>query len=159
MVHCIHSVALYGMDGIPVGVEADVRNGFPAFEMLGDLSGQVKEAGGRVRSALYNSGYPMKPQRICINLSPANVRKEGNAFDLPIAVAILSSMISLSPKKLAQTMLAGELGLDGSVKRVPGILPMVCAARAAGWRYCIIPKENVKEASVLPDIGIIGVVS
>ena len=83
MVHCIHSVALYGMDGIPVGVEADVRNGFPAFEMLGDLSGQVKEAGGRVRSALYNSGYPMKPQRICINLSPANVRKEGNAFDLP----------------------------------------------------------------------------
>ena len=157
MVHCIHSVALYGMDGIPVGVEADVRNGFLAFEMLGDLSGQVKEAGGRVRSALYNSGYPMKPQRICINLSPANVRKEGNAFDLPIAVAILSSMISLSPKKLAQTMLAGELGLDGSVKRVPGILPMVCAARAAGWRYCIIPKENVKEASVLPDIGIIGV--
>ncbi len=157
MVHCIHSVALYGMDGIPISVEADVRNGFPAFEMFGDLSAQVKEAGGRVRSALYNSGYSMKPQRISINLSPANVRKEGNAFDLPIAVAILASFLPLSAEKLAQTMFAGELGLDGSIRRIPGILPMVFAAREAGWRCCVIPEENRKEASVLPEMELLGV--
>lgn len=157
MFRSIHSVALYGMDGIPIRVEADVRDGFPSFEMLGYLSGQVKEAGGRVRSALHNSGYSLAPKRVCINLSPANVKKEGNAFDLPIAVAILASIISISEEKLNETMFVGELGLDGSVRRIPGILPVVKAAREAGIHCCVVPRSNLRETAVLNQIQVIGV--
>ena len=157
MFQSIHSVALYGMDGIPIRVEADVRDGFPSFEMLGYLSGQVKEAGGRVRSALHNSGYSLAPKRICINLSPANVKKEGNAFDLPIAVAILTSMISVDQEKLIETMFVGELGLDGSVRRISGVLPIVLAAKEAGMKYCVIPQANINEVALIQGLFVIGV--
>jgi len=159
MFHSVYSVALCGMDGVPIRVEADVRDGFPSFEMVGYLSGQVREAGGRVKSALHNSGFSLEPKRICINLAPANIKKEGNAFDLPIAIAILTSMITISKQKLEEIMFAGELGLDGGVRRIPGILPMVWSAREAGMRCCVVPKENVKEASVLSGIRIYGVSS
>lgn len=159
MYHSVYSVALSGMDGVPVRVEADVRDGFPSFEMMGYLSGQVREAGGRVKSALHNSGFSLEPKRICINLAPATVKKEGNAFDLPIAIAILTSMIPLSKHNLDDIMFVGELGLDGSVRRIPGILPMVWTAREAGLCRCVVPKENVEEASVLSGIQVCGVSS
>lgn len=156
MFQIIHSIALCGMDGLAVRVEADVRDGFPSFEMVGYLSGQVKEAGGRVRSALYNSGYRIEPKRITINLSPANVKKEGNAFDLPIAVAIVSPILKIPEEKLNKTAIVGELGLDGSVHRVQGILPVVCTAREKGFSCCIVPRDNVREAEAagLPVCGV-----
>lgn len=127
----------------------------PYFNMVGLLSSEVREAKERVRTALRNSGESMPYERITVNLSPADRRKEGTGFDLPIAVAILCAMGRLNYLKQEQTLVVGELGLDGEIKKVRGILPIVNMARSNGISTCIIPKENEQEGRVFSDIDII----
>ena len=128
-----------------VYVEADVSNGLPIFHMVGYLSSEVKEAAERVRSAVRNSGLEFPAKRVVINLSPATMRKRGAAFDLPIAVSILTSLGVLQQnRRMKDCMIIGELGLDGQVRKVPGILS-------------IVPRENEKEAELVEGVRIIAV--
>lgn len=146
-----------GISGIPVVVEADIGNGMPGFEMVGLLSCEVKEAQERVRIALKNSGIKFPPKHITINISPASIRKVGTAFDLPIAVVLLGAFEIISMKNIENTLIVGELSLDGSVKRVKGILPIISNAVLSGIKRCIIPKDNIKEARVVDGVDIFGV--
>lgn len=140
-----------------VQVEADVSNGLPVFHMVGYLSSEVKEAGERVRTAIKNSGFGIPPMKIVVNLSPANMRKKGNLYDLPIAVAILKALGLISTNSVEKQLFLGELSLDGTVKGITGILPVVVEAEKAGYQTCIVPKENQKEAELVAKIRIIGV--
>lgn len=153
----INSSAVQGVDGTIITVEADVSDGLPMFAMVGYLSSSVKEAGERVRTSLKNSGFLMPPKRITINLSPADVRKDGTGFDLPIAIAILLCMGKNSKLDISNTVIVGELGLDGCVQKIPGILPMVYHAAKEGYEACIVPYENKKEAELVDGIKIVPV--
>jgi magnesium chelatase family protein len=152
-----YSATIHGIDGVVVQVEADVSDGLPSFEMVGYLSSEVKEAKERVRISLKNSGFRLTPKRITINLSPADLKKEGTAFDLPIAVTILSAFGYISQMNLEQTLIIGELSLNGEIKRVNGVLPIVHSAKELGFRRCIVPLANAKEGAVVSDIDVIGV--
>lgn len=151
------SGTVVGMEGMVIQVEADVSSGLPIFNMVGYLASEVKEARERVRIAMKNAGFPLLPKRITVNLSPADIRKEGTGFDLPIAVAVLSAQGVISIEKLQETMIVGELSLNGEVARMNGILPIVYAAKCAGIKRCIVPKPNELEAAVVPGIEVIGV--
>ena len=125
------------MEGLRVElirVEADVSNGLPVFHMVGYLSSEVKEASERVRTAIRNSGYSFPAKRTVINLAPATMRKRGASFDLPIAAAILVSLGEIDAVRVKDTLLIGELSLDGQVRKVPGILPVVMEAKKGGDR-------------------------
>src|SRR5699024_10185662 len=139
------SAAVEGLRVEPVHVEADVSSGLPVFHMVGYLSSEVKEAGERVRTAIRNAGFDYPPKRTVINLSPAALRKRGASFDLPIAVSILISLGMVNPGRAGSCLLVGELGLDGTVRKVPGVLPIVMEAGRKGIRCCIVPGENAAE--------------
>ena len=155
----VTSAILQGLHVEMVSVEADVSNGLPMFHMVGYLSSEVKEASERVRTAIRNSGLELPPRKIVVNLSPATVRKKGASFDLPIALAVLESVGALSDDVLEGTMVTGELGLDGRVQKVAGILPMVLEAKEQGCHTCIIPGANAPEGALVEGIRIIGVES
>ncbi len=155
----ILSASLQGLGVETVRVEADVSNGLPVFHMVGYLSSEVKEAAERVRTAVKNSGISLPPQRIVINLAPATVHKKGASFDLPIAAALLASLGVIYCEDLSGVLIVGELGLDGSVKEVAGILPIVSKARELGCHTCILPKGNVKEGALVDGIRVVGVES
>lgn len=155
----ILSAAIEGLRVEFVQVEADVSNGLPVFHMVGYLSSEVKEAGERVRTAIRNSGFDYPPKRTVINLSPATLRKRGASFDLPIAVAILSSLGKIPPHRTGKCLIIGELSLDGRVRKVPGILPMAMEAVENGIACCIIPKENEAEGNLVGGMRVIGVES
>lgn len=157
MFYRVISGAVWGMEPYIVMVEADITNGMPYFNMVGMLSSEVKEARERVRSALKNSGYKLLPQRITVNLSPADRRKEGAAFDLPVAISVLRAMGMIAGKRLENTLVIGELGLNGDVKSVKGVLPIVMAAKSSGVTSCIVPSSNYTEASEVDGINIIPV--
>ena len=141
----VYSAGLQGIDGYPVQVEADVSTGLPGFHMVGYLASEVKEAEERVRTALKNSGFSLTPRKITINLSPADIRKDGTAFDLPVAVAVLTAYGITDPNVLENSVFIGELGLDGKVKPVRGVLSLVSALWNAGWKRCFLPEENAAE--------------
>lgn len=155
----VTTAALQGLNARFVQVEADVSNGLPVFHMVGYLSSEVKEAGERVRSAIRHTGYNLPAKRIVVNLSPANIRKRGTSFDLPIAVAVLNAMGAVAIEEEKKTLWLGELSLDGEVKRVPGILPIVDAAKKMGIERCIVPKENEREAAIVEGIEVVGISS
>lgn len=155
----VKSCAVHGVDGQMIDVEADVNDGLPVFTMVGYLSSSVREASERVRTALKNSGFHLPPKRITINLSPADMRKEGSGYDLAIATAVLLSLGVTAELSMEQTLVLGELSLDGSIKAIPGVLPMVICAREEGMTSCIVPKENVQEAALVQGISVIGVSS
>lgn len=157
MFSSIQSIALQGITGIIVNVETDVRQGLPNFSMTGCGSSQVKEAGERVSSAMANSGFKSEPCKILVNLSPAEVKKEGTGFDLPIALALLSEKLPYDKELLKETIFAGELGLDGSVRKIRGILPLAEAAAAAGMKHFVIPADNASEVSFTNNIETIPV--
>ena len=152
----VHSATILGLKVEFVQVEADAGNGLPMFHMVGYLSSEVKEAAERVRTAMRNAGYIMPAKKIVINLSPACVRKKGSVFDLPIAVAVLGAMGIFPEKAVEDILLAGELGLDGKLQPVEGILPIVLEAKKAGFRYCVIPKSNEDEGRLAQGIQIFG---
>ena len=148
-----------GIDGALINVEADLSEGLPMLTMIGYLSSSVKEAGERVRTALKNSGYYIPPKRITINLSPADIRKDGSGFDLPIAIAIVLSIGKIPEIDISETIIIGELGLNGEVKPVNGILPVVYYAFENGINTCIVPKDNAMEAALVEGMKVIGVES
>ena len=153
------SAALYGMDALPVTVEADVSDGMPQFSMVGFVSSQVREAQERVRTALRNLGMSLPPQRITINLAPGDLRKEGSRFDLPIAAAVLLALGRIAPERIENSMIVGELHLDGGIAPVNGILPTVLLAREKGCTSCILPAGNYAEGAVVEGIRIVPVSS
>lgn len=157
MYSTILSGAIYGMESCLVQVEVDMSSGLPCFAMVGSLSGEVKESGERVRIALKNIGIHLPPMHIAVNLSPADIRKEGTAFDLPIAVGVLVSMERLKRESTEGILMLGELGLNGEIKPVRGVLPIVKAAFDRGIKRCLIPKANRKEAGIIKGIKIAGV--
>jgi len=152
-----YSATIHGIDGLIVSVEADVSDGLPLFDMVGLLNSEVKEARERVRIALKNSGFMLPAKRITVNLSPADIRKEGTVFDLPVAVAILTAFGHIPDENLNKTLIIGELSLNGNVKKVNGVLPFVYSARQQGFERCIVPKENAKEGAVVCGIKTYGV--
>lgn len=151
------SAAVYGIDAYIVNVETDVGFGLPTFDMSGALGSKVREAKDRVRVAIKNSGIELTPQKIVINISPANIRKEGTIYDLPIAIGILAANGCFDLKILENVLIIGEVSLDGSINPVKGVLPMVCAAKEVGIDNCIIPKANIAEGRIINNINIYGV--
>jgi magnesium chelatase family protein len=143
------SAAMYGIDGYLVRVEADSSAGTPGFALIGLPDRALNEAKDRVRAAIVNSGLPYPAGRLLINLSPADVRKEGPAFDLGIALALLAIDEHVDRLALGEYVCLGELALDGSLRPVSGILPMVLAARSAGFGKLIVPRRNAEEAQLV----------
>ena len=150
---------IQGIKSIPVYVEADVSDGMPLIEMVGSLSPEVKESKERVRTALKNTGYILPPKRITINFIPANIRKTGSGFDLPVVAAVLCAIGIVPEEALKNTMVVGEISLSGEVKPVNGILPMVAEAKERGVTRCIVPAENQTEALLVKEIEIFAVQS
>lgn len=150
------SAAICGIESRIVSVEADVADGLPQFSMVGYLSTQVREAQERVRTAIKNSGYRLLPKKVTVNLAPADIRKAGSGFDLPIAVAVMAAYGYFPRDLLEGVFVAGELSLDGSIHGIRGVLGMVMEARRAGCTACIIPQENVREGAVIQGIRVMG---
>ncbi len=149
MLSIIHSAALLGIDAYAVNVEVDLSSGLPAFDIVGLPDSAVKESRERVRTAIKNTGLSFPTKRITVNLAPADTKKEGASFDLPIAAGILTAMGTLPAEALDEYLLAGELSLDGSLRPVNGILPMVYGALQNGITKCFVPYENAEEAALV----------
>ncbi len=156
MFSTVVSGAVKGIMPYLMQVEVDTSDGLPMFNMVGFISGEVREASERVRVALKNAGYPLPPMRITVNLSPADIRKSGIAVDLPVAVGILAAIGEIPLEALNDTIVIGELGLDGDIKAVSGILPMITHAFANGFKTCILPSDNAREGAVVQGMKIIG---
>lgn len=156
MLSKINSMALLGLDGYLIEVQVDVSNGMPCWEMVGLPDTSVKEAKERVKTAIKNSGYEMLSKRIVINLAPADTKKEGSIFDLPIAIGILADLGEIKNDKLDEIAFVGELSLDGKINRVNGILPMCIEAQKLGIKKLIVPRENAKEAAIVKEIEVLG---
>ena len=153
----VNSASIHGVEVIPVNVEVDISDGLPSFDMVGLLSSEVKESRERVRTAVKNQGISLPPKRVTVNLSPANIRKTGNYFDLPIAIGILKALGIIYIEDISDTLIVGELSLNGVVNKINGILSVVMAAKEAGFKKCIIPKENVDEGGMVLGIDVYGV--
>ena len=151
------SATMRGLQTEFVRVEADVSNGLPVFHMVGYLSSEVREASERVKTAIRNMGCTIPAKRIVVNLSPACVKKRGTSFDLPIAVAVLASLNSVPVERLGGTLFLGELGLNGEVQPVDGVLSMVHEAKKRGIQCCVLPKRNEKEGKLIQGIEIVSV--
>lgn len=154
MYSTILSCSLLGMEAHTVKVEADISDGLPSFTMVGYLSSEVKEASERIRSALRNSKIPLPPKRITINLSPADLRKEGNLFDFPIALSVLAALDVISVKRLEGCMAVGELSLNGEILPVPGVLPVVMHGMQEGIKTIFLPAGNAKEGAVIQEAAV-----
>ena len=147
---------ILGIKARCVCVEADVSGGLPGFYMVGLPSSEVKEAKERVLRAISNTGIDLPPCKITINLSPANVRKNGSGFDLPIALAILGALGVLNPAHLKNAMILGELSLDGQINAVRGVLPVAFLAKEQGFAELIVPEKNRKEGAAVPGLKVYG---
>lgn len=157
MLSNVTACGLLGIDGYLVAVETDISNGIPAFDIVGLVDTAVKEAKERVRAAIKNSGFEFPSRRITINLAPADLKKEGTAYDLPVAAGILSAMGVIPDGALNGCLLLGELSLDGTLRPVYGVLPKVIAAKEAGLQKVLLPRGNALEASVVKGIQVIPV--
>ncbi|MEK6397467.1 MAG: YifB family Mg chelatase-like AAA ATPase, partial [Terriglobus sp.] len=152
------SAAVYGIDAHPIDVEVDFSGVLnikdATFSTVGLPDAAVRESRDRVRAAIKNSGFDLPPTRITINLAPADLKKEGSGFDLPIAIGILGAYGSLQNKDLSDFLLVGELGLEGNLRAVPGVLPMAVMARELGIRNVILPEANAREAAVVDGVDV-----
>ncbi len=157
MLSILKSGAVSGISGFLIDVEVDIARGMPAFTIVGLPDTAIKESRERVRTAVINSGHNFPQNRLTINLSPASVPKEGAGFDLPIAVALMAHVHDLSVAPVAGYLLIGELGLNGEVKPVPGILPLAIAARDHGLTGLIVPEKNASEAAAISAVKVIAV--
>ncbi len=151
----VNSAGLAGLDGYIVEVEIDISPGLPSFDIVGLPDTAVRESKERVRAAIKNSGFEFPVNRITVNLAPAHTKKEGPAYDLPIALAILSATEQVHSSELDRYVFLGELSLEGKVKPVNGALPMAITASEAGFEEIVIPEENAEEAGVVKDIGVL----
>ena len=151
----VNSIYLQGMWGTQVSVEADVSGGLPGWSFVGYLASEVREAQDRVRTAIRNLGVELPPKKVTINLSPADLRKEGTGFDLAIAAAILTAY-GIIPAPEETWLFLGELGLDGRIKGIPGALTLTVRAQELGFTRLFLPEENLEEASMIQGIGLVG---
>ena len=151
------SSALLGIDAILVEVEVDIAPGLPQYSTVGLPDGAVKESKDRVKSALKNAGYDFPARRITVNLAPADIKKEGASFDLPMSIGILAATGVIRHDRLKDYLLLGELSLDGGVKPVRGSLSVAVAAKKAALKGIVVPLENVREGAVVEGIDVIGV--
>jgi magnesium chelatase family protein len=145
----VSSAAVIGIEAAPIHVEVDVAVGLPGCHIVGLPDAGVKEGRVRIRGALENSGFKLPPRRITVNLAPADLRKDGAAFDVPIAVGMLCAAGVLDPAALESSLFVGELALDGAVRAVRGVLPIAAWARAQGLRQLFVPRANLHEARVV----------
>ena len=145
----VKSGALIGIDAYPVEVEVDIAQGLPQFATVGLPEGAVKESKDRVKSAIKNSGYDFPARRITINLAPADIRKDGAAFDLPIAIGLLCATGVVDAEKLKNYILLGELSLDGRIRPVRGVLPIAVAAREWPEAALLLPEDNAGEGAIV----------
>jgi magnesium chelatase family protein len=155
----LRTAAVFGVEACAVHVEVDVGFGFPAFTMVGLPDASVRESRDRVRSAIRNSGFEFPPHRITVNLAPADVRKAGASFDLPIALGILAASGVVERRLIADLVLLGELSLDGSIHATRGVLPIAAAARRDGLHGLLLPAGNAGEAAIVSGLEIVAVSS
>ena len=156
----VKTIALNGLDGYLIDVQTDISSGLPSFNVVGLPDASIKEAKERVRACIKNSDIDIPSRRILVNLAPADRRKEGTWFDLPIAVGILKAMQIIKSDKLENfedTVFLGELSLDGTINRINGMLPMCIEARNLGIKRVVVPKSNSREAAVIEDLEVIPV--
>lgn len=156
MLSITKSMALHGLEGFLIDVQVDISAGMPAWDIVGLPDTSVKEAKERVRTAIKNSGYELLSRKIVVNLAPANIKKEGSLFDLPIAVGILMSLNVIYGKGIENILMIGELSLNGNLNPIHGALPICIEAKKRGIKKIILPKENAKEASIIEGIEILG---
>lgn len=159
MLACVQSSALIGIDASPVTVEVDISTSVPMWAIVGLPDTAVQESRERVRSAIRNSGYEFPQRRITINLAPADVKKEGPSFDLPIAVGILAASEQITSDILGESLMVGELSLDGAVRSVAGVLPIALAAKKSGIKRLLVPKANTREAAIVSGVDVYPVTS
>ncbi len=157
MLSKVLSSAILGIDAYVVNVEVDISPGLPAFSTVGLPDGAVKESKDRVKSAIKNGGYSFPERRITVNLAPADIKKEGSSYDLPIAIGILSAVGIVKKDRLSDYAILGELSLDSRVRPVRGALPIAIGVKKSGLKGLIIPSENSREAAVVTGIDIIPV--
>ena len=158
MLSIVKSMSLHGLEGYLIDVQVDVSGGLPNWEVVGLPDVSVKEAKERVRTAIKNSGYEFQSRRIVVNLAPADTRKEGSFFDLPIAIGILMDFGEIMEQNLLDTIFIGELSLDGRINKVNGVLPMCIEAKRLGIKRIILPIENATEAAIVEGLRVIGAV-
>ena len=152
----VNTAGLLGLKGFPVEVEADVQNGLPGFYLTGALSTETKEAQHRIWNALKNSSIHINPQKITVNFSPASVRKDGTSYDLPIAAAVLSALELIDYHRFSDTAFFGEIGLDGSLKKIRGVLPLTFTLKDTNVKRVIVPSANASEAGLCEGIEVVG---
>lgn len=157
MFSSITTGAVFGITSYLMQVETDISDGLPSFSMVGFLGGEVREAGDRVRVALRSAGVDVPNRRITISFSPADIQKRGVVADLAVAAGILAAMGILQEEDLRGVLVAGELGLDGEIKPIRGVLPIVQKAAGSGIRTCILPEANAPEGAVVRNIRVVGV--
>src|SRR5437762_13498974 len=155
MLACLRTAALFGVDACAVNVAVDVSFGMPSFTMVGLPDASVRESRDRVKSAIRNSGFDFPPHRIIVNLAPADVRKAGASFDLPIALGILAASGVVERRHIADLILLGELSLDGSIQATRGVLPIAAAARREGLDGILLPAANASEAAIVSGLGVL----
>src|SRR5215210_7001783 len=153
----LRSAAVFGIEASPVTIEVDVSFGLPSFTMVGLPDPTVRESRDRVRSAIRNSGYEFPPHRITVNLAPADVRKAGASYDLPIALGILAAIGVIAKRDIHDIVLLGELSLDGSIQPIRGVLPIAVAARREGKAAMLLPRANAVEAQVVDGLKVLPV--
>ena len=157
MLSIVKSIALHGLQGYLVNIQVDISAGMPSFEIVGLPDTSIREAKERVKTAIKNSTLEFLSRKIVVNLAPASTKKEGSIFDLPIAVGILMANGFIYNADLTDTILIGELSLDGSICPIKGILPICIEAKHLGIKRILLPKSNAKEASIINELEIIPV--
>ncbi len=157
MLATVHSCAVIGLESALVEVEVDTANGLPSFIVVGLPDAAVQESRERVQAAIRNAGYYFPQKRLTVNLAPAALRKEGPAYDLPIALGVLSAAGQVLPESFAGALLVGELSLDGQVRHVRGVLPMTALARRLGYRTVFVPAADAREAALVPEVAVVPV--
>lgn len=156
---CLRTAAVFGVEACPVHVEVDVSFGLPGFTMVGLPDTSVRESRDRVRSAIRNSGFEFPPHRVTVNLAPADVRKAGASFDLPIALGILAAQGIVERRAIADIVVFGELSLDGAIQPARGVLPIAAAAKREGLAGLLLPEANAGEAAVVSGLDVFSVAS
>ena len=154
MLACTRTAAVFGVDASIVQVEVDVSFGLPSFAVVGLPDASVRESRDRVRSAIRNSGFEFPPHRVTVNLAPADIRKAGSSFDLPIALGLLAATGLVTRRDIADVLVMGELSLDGTIQPARGVLPVAAAARRERFAGLLLPARNAAEADVVEGLGL-----
>lgn len=155
----VYSCAVIGLEGYVVEVEVDTANGLPSFIIVGLPDAAVQESRERVQAAIRNTGFYFPARRLTVNLAPAAIRKEGPAYDLPIALGVLAAAGQIPPEAFEKTLIVGELALDGAVRHVRGVLPMMALARAQGFARVLVPAVDAREAALMPSVAVYPIAS